>query len=131
MLFRYYLTPAGRLGAFQYRHFLIRYWLFFLPGAILAYLSLIWIGIRYPDGAMRSVTFWGLEFGTFVYFGLCVWPLMACTLRRLHDLDLRIRDVIWILAPKESRALGRKMVHGRGTVGSNRFGPDPEESTKY
>lgn len=126
MLFRFYLNPQGRIGAFQYRHFLFQYWFFFIPGAGFIFLALLWIGVRYPEGAVKEMSFWQVEFGIYAYVALCIWPLIACTLRRLHDLDLRVKDVIWVISPTKSRELGKRMFSGRGTVGPNGFGPDPE-----
>lgn len=126
MLFRHAVSPWGRMGAYQYRHFLFKFWFLFLPTSIFIYLGLVWIGIRYPEGAVKEMSLWQVEALTLAYVLLCTWPLIACTIRRIHDLDLRVRDVLWIFSPRRSRELGRRMIRDRGTVGPNTYGDDPE-----
>lgn len=127
MLFRFYLSPFGRIGAYQYRHFLLQFWLAFLPISIFIFLGLVWIGVRYPEGVMRQMTLLDVEALTVIYVLMCTWPLVACTLRRLHDLDLAVGDVIWLVDPRKTRELGKRMFYERGSIGPNRFGLDPEE----
>lgn len=114
------------MGAYQYRHFLFNFWIFFMPAAVFIFVGLVWIGVRYPEGAVKNLSYFQVEWGSLAYALLCTWPLVACSLRRLHDLNLRVRDVIWIFSPAKSRAFGHRMVHERGTIGPNEFGPDPE-----
>ena len=54
-----------------------------------------------------------------------VWAAIAVTIKRLHDLD-RSGSHWWLLmVPLYNIYLGLVLLFGRGTMGPNRFGPDP------
>ena len=71
----------------------------------------------------------GTQVGTFSFLSAIVWlalflPSLAISVRRLHDID---RTGWWVLL--DLTAIGSLVLIYwaclRGTVGANRFGPDP------
>lgn len=126
-----YATFSGRARRSEY-------W-FFLLFELLAYLAagaLIYAGVADSD--------WNAA-GTFVIFLAIVWfgfvlPHLAVSVRRFHDLGQTGWLVLVFSAAGLIPAIGIVAYLAnfvwfsfRGTVGSNRFGPDPygEQSTFY
>ena len=54
-----------------------------------------------------------------------IWAAIAVTVKRLHDLDRPGWHWWLLMIPLYNIYLGLVLLFGRGTIGPNRFGPDP------
>ena len=54
-----------------------------------------------------------------------LWAAIAVTIRRLHDLDRPGWHWWLLMVPLYNIYLGLVLLFGKGTMGPNRFGPDP------
>ncbi len=52
-------------------------------------------------------------------------PMLAVQVRRLHDIDKSGWNILWFVIPLVGFILTIVWYCRRGTVGDNRFGPDP------
>ncbi len=52
-------------------------------------------------------------------------PMLAVQVRRLHDIDKSGWNILWFIIPLVGFILTIVWYCRRGTVGDNRFGPDP------
>ena len=105
--FRNYANFDGRASRSEY-------WWFY--GFFVALLLAIFVASVAWMPALFSL--WG------VYIAAMVLPLLAVTVRRLHDVDRPGRWAILALIPFAGVRLTRLLVQP-GTPGPNRYGPDP------
>lgn len=63
-----------------------------------------------------------------VFLGLFI-PMLAVEVRRLHDIDKSGWNILWFMIPIVGFILRIIWLCRRGTVGDNRFGPDPLAQT--
>jgi uncharacterized membrane protein YhaH (DUF805 family) len=54
-----------------------------------------------------------------------IWAAIAVTVKRLHDLDRPGWHWWLLMIPLYNIYLGLLLLFGKGTMGPNRFGPDP------
>ena len=135
----YMFLPLKRYADFQGRSRRLEYWLFALLNAIvLGVLYGIIIGslagsvtIDPNTGAATGMNPAGAGFGGIVGIILFVWslavlvPLLAVTVRRLHDQDKSGWLVLLQLVPIANIVL-LVFMFLPGTPGPNKFGPDPK-----
>ena len=58
--------------------------------------------------------------------GICFYLVLTQSVKRLHDIDLRGWWLLLSLLPVANLVLGSGMQFVPGTLGPNRFGPDPK-----
>ena len=105
--FRNYANFEGRASRSEY-------WWFY--GFFVALLLTIFVASLVWQAAL--FTLWG------IYLTAMLTPLLAVTVRRLHDLDRPGKWAILALIPFAGIRLTRLLVQP-GTPGTNRYGPDP------
>lgn len=101
VVFENYATFTGRARRSEYWYFILATW-------IISFLLGIVSGLLGVEGASLSA----------VFYLLILVPLVAVTVRRVHDSD---RSGWWSLLPLYNWYLVIK----KGSAGTNRFGPDP------
>lgn len=116
------LDPRGRIKPERFRLFLRWYFFIFVPIFCVAFVALLTLGYQNPEGIVRNASLNQIYIVTWLYVLLCVWPLTAVSLRRLHDLGYRVRDVFFIISPKRSWDLGQEMLYREGIEKTNLFG---------
>jgi uncharacterized membrane protein YhaH (DUF805 family) len=120
---RSYAAPSLGEFLFSFRGRISRYqyWIkFFLP------YSLISLGMMIVDMGAGSVSETGIGLFSSIFALAALWPTLAIEIKRCHDRDrsgwyllislIPIIGAIWLFV--ELGCL-------RGTIGSDRFGPDP------
>ena len=105
--FRNYANFEGRASRSEY-------WWFY--GFFVALLITIFVASLVWKAAL--FTFWG------IYLAAMLTPLLAVTVRRLHDLDRPGKWAVLTLIPFAGIRLTRLLVQP-GSPGPNRYGPDP------
>ncbi len=123
-------TLAQYLHQFKYADFNGRarrseYWWFEL-----AYLlSLIFLGAI--GEILTSPSFQNYVLGTLATIIVLgsILPMLAVSVRRLHDIDKSGWNILWFIIPIVGFILRIIWFCSRGTVGDNRFGPDPLAQT--
>lgn len=121
----YWLTWGGRLSRSQYVRFLVSYTCAFLPVAALLFSSFVIIGSRAPEGIINRFTLNQITWVSAIFGLFCLWPLIMATIRRLHDLGYRSRDVFFTIDPRKNWRLGWRLIREEGQAGQNRHGDDP------
>jgi uncharacterized membrane protein YhaH (DUF805 family) len=58
--------------------------------------------------------------------GVCLYLVLTQSVKRLHDIDLRGWWLLLALLPVANLIIGSGMQFVPGTLGPNRFGPDPK-----
>ena len=106
--FRNYANFEGRASRSEYWWF-YGFFVAFLVGIFVA--SLVW------SPTLLSV--W------VAYMVVMAPPLFAVTARRLHDVDRSGRLALFCFLPFAGGPRFTKILSGPGTVGPNRYGPDP------
>ena len=74
------------------------------------------------------------SFGVFIGFAVLIaggWFLLAQDVKRLHDANKSGWLLLLGLIPLVNIALGLYMLFADGTVGPNRYGPDPKNRMPY
>lgn len=125
MLLRYFLSPRGRLSVGRYRAFLLWYFGGLVPSFVLLFFAFLAIGGGSISGILRKLDFPAAVFGGLAYTVGLLWPLIAATARRMHDIGLRNRDYFFMLSPLRTWGLGRDLLFKRGEEKTNIHGPDP------
>jgi uncharacterized membrane protein YhaH (DUF805 family) len=125
MLLRYFLSTKGRISAGRYRAFLLWYFCGLIPVFILLLGAFLMIGGMQSSGLLVRFTPAAFMLGSSIYFLGALWPLVAATARRMHDLGYRNRDYFFMISPRRSWRLGKDMLFKRGEEKTNLFGPDP------
>ena len=97
------------------------YWWFYLA-AMITYTSLVILNSAAESGASDP--------GIFALIFPLVWltllaPTLAVQVRRLHDINKSGWNILWNFLPIVGPILLIVWFCRRGTVGDNRFGPDP------
>jgi uncharacterized membrane protein YhaH (DUF805 family) len=59
---------------------------------------------------------------------ICLYLVVTHAIKRLHDIEMRGWWLVVLFLPIASLILGAGMQFVAGTVGPNRFGPDPKQS---
>jgi uncharacterized membrane protein YhaH (DUF805 family) len=96
----------------------------------LAYLlSLIFLGAI--GEILTSPSFQNYVLGTLATIIVLgsILPMLAVSVRRLHDIDKSGWNILWFIIPIVGFILRIIWFCSRGTVGDNRFGPDPLAQT--
>ncbi len=106
----------------------IEYLLTCIFGGIAISIS-FWLGI-----AAALVGSGSFGFRAFIGFAVLIaggWSLLAQDVKRLHDADKSGWLLLLGLIPLVNIALGLYMLFADGTVGPNRYGPDPKNRMPY
>ena len=110
----HYFTPAGRLCRWPFfGRVLALYLLAFACYGLLALAE----QLHSPAGYWKNLAVAGIL--------TCFYLIIAQSIKRLHDLDLRGWWLLLTLVPVVSLVLGAGMQFVPGTAGANRFGADP------
>jgi uncharacterized membrane protein YhaH (DUF805 family) len=120
----WYLEALKKYAVFSGRSRRKEYWYFVLFNIIVA---IVLAGIDALLGTRSSYAGAGLLSGI---YGLAILiPSLAVTVRRLHDID---RSGWWIfinLIPLIGAIVLLVFAVSEGTLGNNRYGPNPKEAT--
>ena len=113
-LVQLYFSPTGRISRSQY-------WLkWFLP------VMAVYIVVFLLLVAARETDFSAVFVALFVVFYLALlWSNIAVSIKRVHDRNWPWPFILVILVPLVSFWPLIEIWFLRGTIGSNRFGPDP------
>jgi uncharacterized membrane protein YhaH (DUF805 family) len=107
-------SPHGRISRSQY-------WLkFWLPVVAIIILLVIMIGLTRDTGAV--VIFSMLYF---IFALVLIWPQIAISIKRAHDRDWPWPFILLLFVPFVQFWPLVELGFLRGTIGGNRFGPDP------
>jgi uncharacterized membrane protein YhaH (DUF805 family) len=111
--FRNYVNFSGRAARSEYW-----YWTLFI--------FLLWIVAWLIDMTVFGFNTTGVNPMTVIAMLATLLPSLAVSVRRLHDID---REGWWVLLVLTGIGYVVLLAWGfmRGTVGANRFGPDPLE----
>lgn len=120
-----FFSTRGRLSARQYRIFLAVYFFLFIPLVLILVSALLVIGARSPTGLFRLIPVPYLMGGSVLIAFTCLVPFFATTIRRLHDLNLRGRDVLLKIRPKLPKNLLQKMLWDAGDDFTTIHGKNP------
>ena len=101
------------------------YWWFYLA----YFMSLILLGAI--GEILTSPNFQNYALGTLAAIIIlgALLPMLAVEVRRLHDIDKSGWNILWFSIPIVGFILRIIWLCRRGTVGDNRFGPDPLAQT--
>jgi uncharacterized membrane protein YhaH (DUF805 family) len=109
-------SAQGRIARYQY-------WLHWVVPIIVTFvvLSLI-LNIAFPDSLTATVVLLVLEL-------IILWPAIAIYIKRAHDRGRSGWFILLFLVPILNFWPLIELLFVRGTVGANRFGPDPVPRT--
>jgi len=111
---QFYFSPYGRISRSQY-------WLRWVLPVVIIYVVLFAIA-----GAMgNSDAAGGVGVIIVIFYLAMLWPNIAISIKRVHDRDWPWSFILVLLVPFVSIWPAIEIMFLRGTVGSNRFGPDP------
>jgi uncharacterized membrane protein YhaH (DUF805 family) len=113
----FYFSPHGRISRSQY-------WLKWVVGYLVVYLILLGLTLA-ARGSVAGVIF-GIILLIFVLAML--WPSIAIIVKRVHDRDWPWPFILLLFVPIVQFWPLVEIWFLRGTIGSNRFGPDPVPS---
>ena len=116
-----FFTSTGRLN--RWRYFVRSIWLW-VPIIILAFMFL---GSA-SNGSAHSDTSGGLLIIICVYSLVSIVPNIMLTIRRLHDLDKSGWFYLILMIPYVNFIFALYVIFAPGTVGPNKYGPDPLEN---
>jgi uncharacterized membrane protein YhaH (DUF805 family) len=109
-----YADFNGRARRSEYWYFYLAYLLLIFTVSAISEFQASQVG---QPGALSFLA--GLVvFGTFL-------PMLAVQVRRLHDIDKSGWNILWFIIPLVGLILTIVWYCRPGTVGDNRFGPDP------
>jgi len=54
-----------------------------------------------------------------------IYVVFCLYIKRARDLDLSIKDILWFMIPLVNIFFILKLLFSKGTVGPNKYGPDP------
>ena len=124
--------PLQRYADFEGRSPRSEYWWFclFQMLAWTALIILVFVGIGMSNlgpGGAPGTMFW-VALGLCVLLGLGLFlPNLAVQVRRLHDQDLSGWFILLFFIPYIGGIIAIVFMCIKGTIGPNRFGPDPFE----
>jgi uncharacterized membrane protein YhaH (DUF805 family) len=111
---QFLFSPHGRISRSQY-------WLKFFVPYFVIYIVL-WLLVFTMRESAAGIVF-AIVFGLFLL--AAVWPSIAILIKRAHDRDWPWPFILLFLVPIVSLWPLIELWFLRGTIGSNRFGPDP------
>ncbi len=121
-VFRKYADFSGRARRSEYWYSFLIYQIFGITYQIFAIsVSVGLLESETSQIAMLNILFFFLALfviGTFL-------PMLAVQVRRLHDIDKSGWNMLWFIIPLVGFILMIVWYCRPGTVGDNRFGPDP------
>jgi len=114
---QFYFSPHGRISRSQY-------WLkFFLPVLGIEAVLVALMGICAAADSSVGVTIFDVFLTIFVL--AVFWPSIAIIIKRVHDRNWPWPFILVLLVPLVSIWPLIEIWFLRGTIGANRFGPDP------
>jgi len=111
---QFLFSPHGRISRSQY-------WLKWVLPFLGIWIVLFLLAAATQNSSASAVV--GVLF-VIVYLGL-LWPSIAILVKRVHDRDWPWPFILVLLVPFVSIWPAIEIMFLRGTIGSNRFGPDP------
>jgi uncharacterized membrane protein YhaH (DUF805 family) len=115
---RKYADFNGRARRSEYWWFYLAYFLAAILVAVVGEIS------SSQSGQLGAISY----LAAIVCLGLFL-PMLAVEVRRLHDIDKSGWNILWFMIPIVGFILRIVWLCRRGTVGDNRFGPDPLAQT--
>jgi uncharacterized membrane protein YhaH (DUF805 family) len=125
MLLRFFISPMGRISANRYRAFLMWYFLGVLPAMMILFMAFMVLGWRGGQGILRTKPSFAVIAGAVFYTLAALWPFVAATIRRMHDLNYHFWSHFFILSPRKTFRLANDLLFKRGHSGRNLHGDDP------
>ncbi|HEY0014647.1 MAG TPA: DUF805 domain-containing protein [Allosphingosinicella sp.] len=123
----YMLMPLRRYADFSGRSRRMEYWMFTLFIILFELVMIGWIlaAVIAADGEMTAAV--ALPFILLLLLGLALFiPSLAVTVRRLHDQDKSGWYYFIAFVPVAGAIVLLVFMCTEGTVGPNRYGPDPK-----
>jgi len=111
---QFLFSPYGRISRSQY-------WLRWVVPYLVIYMVLLGLTLATKDSAAGAV--FGVLLLIFVL--VMIWPSIAVLVKRVHDRDWPWPFILLLLVPLVQFWPMVEIMFLRGTIGSNRFGPDP------
>ena len=121
-VFSKYADFSGRARRSEYWYSFLIYQLFTLSYQIFA----ISVSVIFLESERSQIALVNILFFFLALFGLGTFlPMLAVQVRRLHDIDKSGWNILWFIIPLVGFILMIVWYCRPGTVGDNRFGPDP------
>ena len=121
-VFRKYADFSGRARRSECWYSFLIYQLFTLSYQIFA----ITVSVIFLESEKSQIALVNILFFFLALFGLgTLLPMLAVQVRRLHDIDKSGWNMLWFIIPLVGFILMIVWYCRLGTVGENRFGPDP------
>jgi len=121
-VFSKYADFSGRARRSEYWYSFLIYQLFTLSYQIFA----ITVSVIFLESEKSQIALVNILFFFLALFGLgTLLPMLAVQVRRLHDIDKSGWNMLWFIIPLVGFILMIVWYCRLGTVGENRFGPDP------
>jgi uncharacterized membrane protein YhaH (DUF805 family) len=111
---QFLFSPHGRISRSQY-------WLKWVVTFLVIYVILLGLTLA-TTGSVAGGIF---GFILVIFALVMLWPSIAILVKRVHDRDWPWPFILLLLVPLVSLWPAIEIMFLRGTIGSNRFGPDP------
>lgn len=115
VVFRKYADFSGRARRAEYWYFYLAYQLFTLA------VSVVFVGFSISQIGLANI----YSFLVALFALGAFPPALAVQVRRLHDIDKSGWNMLWFIIPFAGFIIMIVWYCRPGTVGDNRFGPDP------
>ena len=121
-VFRKYADFSGRARRSEYWYSLLIYQIFGITYQIFA----ISVSVGLLESETSQIAMLNILFFFLALFVIgTLLPMLAVQVRRLHDIDKSGWNMLWFIIPLVGFILMIVWYCRLGTVGENRFGPDP------
>lgn len=100
------------------------YWCFTVLNIVIVFFAIVLMGIFASEGNEDVAT--GFLIVVLIYLLIIIIPSLALTIRRLHDIDKSGWNILLNCIPIVGTLCVLVFTLMNGTVGENRFGPDPK-----
>jgi uncharacterized membrane protein YhaH (DUF805 family) len=111
---QFLFSPHGRISRSQY-------WLKWVVPFLVIYVILLGLTLA-TQGSVAGGIF---GFILIIFALVMLWPSIAILVKRVHDRDWPWPFILLLLVPLVSLWPAIEIMFLRGTIGGNRFGPDP------
>ncbi len=120
------IEPLKRYADFSGRSRRKEYWLFYLATTTITSPLLVFIILDAMVSGTATAPAIGLASILYIVLSLALFlPMLAVSVRRLHDMDKSGWLILLFLIPYVGVLIVLILMAQPGTIGENRFGPDP------
>ncbi len=120
------IEPLKRYADFSGRSRRKEYWLFYLATTTITSPLLVFIILHAMGSDTATAPAIGLASILYIVLSLALFlPMLAVSVRRLHDMDKSGWLILLFLIPYVGFLIVLILMAQPGTIGENRFGPDP------